>query len=234
MVQRRAEKNPLLIPISIAQHLQNHRERLGDEDRTGEGQDDFAAQQKRRDAKHAAEGEGAGIAHEDLRRVAVVPQKAEAGAGHSEKVDADFAAPFDVEDVEVTGEVDVVGEKGEEGEHERDHDETAGSQAIEAVSEVHGVGGAGDDEQNEKKGHARRKNSDDPFKKREIKLADVLLSGEGGGVFLKLFRSGGLLFGARRAKEGFAREGLGDSGTEQIEGDERGKADLNGHFFARA
>src|SRR5207244_1261182 len=57
--------------------LQDHRHHLGHEDQADKGQHEFGLEQDGHDAERAPESERAGVTHEDLRRMRVVPEKSD-------------------------------------------------------------------------------------------------------------------------------------------------------------
>jgi len=74
--------------------------------------------------------------------VRVVPQKAQAGAYHRGEEDRHLPRPFNVDYLEVGGQLDIAGAVGEYGEGEGGENYCARRQAVQAVGEVHRVGGA--------------------------------------------------------------------------------------------
>lgn len=58
-------------------HLQHHRQTFDKEDAAENGEQQFFANQNGRHGNNAADGEAARIAHEHLRRIGVIPKKAD-------------------------------------------------------------------------------------------------------------------------------------------------------------
>ena len=97
-------------------------------------------------AQRAAQRQRAGIAHEDHGGRGVVPEKAQTGADQRGQEHRQLAGACDIGNLQIVGEpliADQIGDQdeGRGGDHHR-HD----GEAIETVGEVHGIGGAGDDE----------------------------------------------------------------------------------------
>ena len=87
-----------------------------------------------------------GVAHEDLGREGVEPEKADGGADHRRADVGDVEAVRDPDAVRRVADVDDHGHRGER--EERD-DRRARGEAVDAVGQVHGVRRAGDDQEDQ-------------------------------------------------------------------------------------
>ena len=86
-----------LLPVLEHEALQDHRHHLGDEHRADEREHELRLEQNRHGAERAAERQRAGVAHEDLGRVGVVPEKSDQRADHREAEDRQLAGVLQVE-----------------------------------------------------------------------------------------------------------------------------------------
>ena len=120
-------------------HLKHDREALDQEDAAEKGQQQLLADAESEDGDDAADGERAGIAHEDLCREAVVPEEADQRTGQRRCEDDQFAAARNVHDVQVVGIDDVSGEIGQDAQHQYDRGRYPRHQAVESVREVGAV-----------------------------------------------------------------------------------------------
>src|SRR6267143_3403848 len=78
VMKRRHLENPL--PRNLErQDLRHDRERLGNEYRADDGEKELALDEDRDGAQRGPERERAGVAHEDVRRMAVPPQESQRG-----------------------------------------------------------------------------------------------------------------------------------------------------------
>jgi hypothetical protein len=139
-------------------HLQHHGKRLDDEDAPHDGQHDFLAHDDRDGAQRGAQRQRAHVAHEDLGRVRVEPQKGQAGAGHGRAEDQQLARTGDVREEQVFGVDRAAGHVSEHAQRRAHHDHGHDGQAVQAVGQVDGVAGAHDHEvgQDHKAEHAER------------------------------------------------------------------------------
>ena len=74
-----------------AEHLEDDGNRFDHEDAADDGEQQLLFAADRDDANHSADGERAGVAHENLRRMTVEPEKAEPGADERGADDRQFA-----------------------------------------------------------------------------------------------------------------------------------------------
>src|SRR5208337_3221867 len=90
MVDRRHFENTFLAQL-VGTNLQDHRERLDNENTSYERQQQFLLDHNGYGADRAAQRQGADIAHEDFRRMRVVPEKSNSGTDHGSAKDGEFA-----------------------------------------------------------------------------------------------------------------------------------------------
>ncbi|SST10557.1 Uncharacterised protein [Acinetobacter baumannii] len=126
--------------------LDHHREGFHDEHPTHDEQHDFLAHDHRDGAQRGAQRQRADVAHEDLRRIGVEPEEAEAGADQRGAEHDQLAGARYVGNQQVLGELHVARQVAEDaqraGNHYRRHDR----QAVETVGEVHCIARTDDDE----------------------------------------------------------------------------------------
>ncbi len=127
-------------------HLDDHRQGDEDEQAAQQDQQQLGAGEDGQPGQSPAEGQRPGVPHEDLGRGGVPPQEAEARAHQRGRYGGQVQRVPDL----VAGRAGVVHARVAElpdahqhvgGEH---HDRCAGGQPVQAVGEVHPVGGGGD------------------------------------------------------------------------------------------
>src|SRR5690606_36895536 len=99
MVERSAPKDP---PTAepVGRDLKDHRERLRDQNAPEDEEEELVPKEHGHEPDRPAERKRAGVAHEDLRRMTVEPQEAEARAAQGRAPDGDLARILDVEEPE--------------------------------------------------------------------------------------------------------------------------------------
>ena len=90
VVDGRHGEDALAVAQLEAAYLEDYGCSFHNEDAADDDEEDFLRGADRRHAEGAPQGQGAGIPHEDLGRVAVVPQEAQAGPHHGHHEDAYF------------------------------------------------------------------------------------------------------------------------------------------------
>ena len=132
-------------------NLEDDGQGLHDVDQTHQHQDQRHIQGKGHTADRAAQEEGAGVAHEDLRRVEVVAEEAQEAADQRGGED---------------GQLRLLDADGRHQEEDHDRDGDAGGQAVDAVGQIHCVDAAHD--------HKDREGNVDP----DGDLADDIREGD--------------------------------------------------------
>ena len=102
---------------------------------------------RRADGSHterAAQGQGTGVSHKYLRRVAVVPQEAQAGPNQGHHEDADFSRAGVEGNIQGISRQPASAEDGNDGVSDARGDRAAGGKAVQAVRQVHRIGGGHD------------------------------------------------------------------------------------------
>src|SRR5216683_6966700 len=148
MVQRRHAEDAPAGPF-VGQDLDDDRYRLEDEQTADDGQHDLVLGDDGDRAQGAADGERPGVAHEHHGGRRVEPQEAQARADQRGQQHGELARARDVMEIEIVGENGVAHHVGNEAEHGGGHDHRPDRQAVEAVGEVDGVGGAHDHQDGE-------------------------------------------------------------------------------------
>ena len=91
-----------------------------------------------------AERQRADIAHEHLRRVGVVPEKAQTGGDHRGAKHRQLADAGDIGNLQVLGELEMAGDVGDDRVGGRGDHHRPDGQAIESVGQIDRVGRADD------------------------------------------------------------------------------------------
>ena len=149
MMMQRSHFEDTLLAQFIASYLENDADCLEHEDAPDKRQQQLLLDHHGNRADGAAQGERAHVAHENLRRVGVVPEKADAGADHGAAEDGDFADHRHALQFEIIGEDGIAAHVGKHGERRRSDDGATDGQPIQPVGEVHRVAGADDDQGDE-------------------------------------------------------------------------------------
>ncbi len=125
--------------------------RFDNENSTDEGQQQLLLDDDRYHADRSSQGERAHVAHEDLGGMRVVPEKADGRADHRSAEDRHFGHLRHARQFEIVGKLSVPADVGEHGQRTgRDH-RASDRQAVEAVSEIDGVGRSHKHERHEEK-----------------------------------------------------------------------------------
>jgi hypothetical protein len=154
VMQRRDPEHPerfsgLELGDSEHAHLDDDRHRDDHEQAAEQDQQQFGPGDDGQAGQRAAEGERAGVAHEDLGGRRVPPQEAEAGAHHGRRDHRRVQRVADVIAVRCQSGGAVVAVLPVADDHVggEDQDRRARGEAVKAVGEVHPVGGAGHHQQ---------------------------------------------------------------------------------------
>ena len=135
------------LPVSLeTHHLQNDRDRFDDENAADHREQQFLFTTNRDHPDHAADGERAGVAHEDFRRMTIEPEKAEAGADERGANYGEFAGERIKWDLQIFRDAKISGGVGKQRVGKRDRDRATDGETIETVREIDRVGRADDDE----------------------------------------------------------------------------------------
>src|SRR6185295_11093041 len=121
VVQRRHAENALAAGGLEIDHLDHHRERLGDEYAAHDEKHDLLAHDYGDGAERGAQRERADVAHEHFRRIGVEPEETQARAHQRAAVHRQFARARDVGHAEVLREHRVAGNVGEDAERAAHH-----------------------------------------------------------------------------------------------------------------
>ncbi len=145
VMDRRHAENALAGELE-AGDLDHHRQRFHHEHAAHDEQHHFLADDHGNGAQRCAQGQRADVAHEDLRRIGVEPEEAEAGTDQRAAEDDEFSGTGDVGDQQILGEIHVTGEVTEDAQTAADHHGRHDRQAVEAVGEVDRIARTNDDE----------------------------------------------------------------------------------------
>jgi len=131
VMERGHQKDPPPMGHLEVPDLHDDRQGLQDEDAADDGEQKFLLDDDRDGTQGAAQGQRSDIAHEHLRRIGIIPEKAEAGTDDGAAEDRQFAAAGDIGDLQVLGEYQVTGEIGEDQVDRGGDDRRSGRQAVE-------------------------------------------------------------------------------------------------------
>src|SRR5579872_5696587 len=126
--------------------LHDDRKRLDHKQAADDRQHDLVLDRDRRGAEQAAKGQRAGIAHENLRRRRIEPEKADAGADQRAADDDEVAGMRHMVDAEIAGEEQIADEIGDEAERRRADHHRHDRQPIEPIREIDRIAEGDDDE----------------------------------------------------------------------------------------
>src|SRR5437899_5702739 len=122
MMQRSHLEDPLTVAQLVAAYLQHDTKRLKDEYATDKWQQQFLLDDNSDSANRAAKRKTAHVAHEDLRRMRVVPEKADTSPDHSSAEDGQLADHRHSLQLQIVREDDVAAHIGQHGQRASSHD----------------------------------------------------------------------------------------------------------------
>ena len=123
-----------------AAYLKDDRDSLYDEDEADKQQEDLTFAEDGKIGEKTSDGKASCVAHEDFRRIAVVPQKAHEPSCKRGSEDHHFSDPFDVRNEKVLAEDGMPCYIDDNRKAEKCDDRGDGCQPVQAVGEVDGVG----------------------------------------------------------------------------------------------
>src|SRR5271169_635437 len=148
MMNRRHAEDPPARQLERG-HLHHDGKRLHDEKSADDRQHDLVLDGDRRSAQQASEGEGTGVAHENLRRRRIEPEKPHPRADHRAAYDHEVAGVGNVIEQEVSGVEHVAGEIRDQPQRRRRYHDRHDRESVETVRQVHRVAEGDDDERAE-------------------------------------------------------------------------------------
>ena len=143
-------------------HLNNHRQGLDNEEAADNDENDLVFHGNGNRADEAADGERSGVAHKDLCRRRIEPQKAKTCANESTANDSQLARARHKINAEIIGENRIAGDPGDNGECSRCNHRGHDCQTIEPIGQIDRIAGGDDDE--------RRKKQEEPAQIEEIAI----------------------------------------------------------------
>ncbi len=145
-MQRRHLEDPLPVTQLVAGHLENDRQRLDHENPADAHQQDLLLNKDGDHAHAAAQRKRPYIAHEDLGRVRVVPQKAQRSARHGAAEYRQLARSGQPHQVQIFCELSMAAGVRQHRHGPGGDDHQPDREAIQSIGQVHGVGTANQDE----------------------------------------------------------------------------------------
>jgi len=134
----RHAKNALAGTLEMGD-LDDHRQALDDKDSADQQEEELLFDQHRHRADRPAEGQGAGIAHEDLGRIGVIPEKAQGGAEESGAKNRQLARLRQIDNIEIVAEINTAGEISDQAESDSPDRTQSDQQAVKSVGQVRAV-----------------------------------------------------------------------------------------------
>ena len=140
VVDRCAAEDALLHAMAFAHlvvpHLQDDAEAFHKEDTAKDGQQQFLVDDDGTHGDDAADGERAGITHEDLGGIGVVPEETDEGSHKGAHEHHQFLRVGNIHDVQVRGKLYMRTHIGEYAQRHANDGRVAGTHAVHAVVEV--------------------------------------------------------------------------------------------------
>ena len=144
MVKRRNEEDPLAAQFERPD-LEDHRDRLENENASDNNKEQFLLEHHRQKTEGSSERQSTGVPHEDLRRMAVEPQKPEPRTDQSGGENRKLASFDDVGQTHPSTRGGVRRKESDDGKRQRDQHGTPHGQSVETVREIHRIGCSHDD-----------------------------------------------------------------------------------------
>ena len=127
-------------------HLQHHRKRLDYEDAAHDEEHDFLPHDDRDRPERRPKRQRAHVAHENLGRVCVEPEKCEPRAGDRTTEDRELPGAGNKRKSQVFGKHGVARNISKQSERAADHHGRHDREAVQAIGEIHGIARAHDHE----------------------------------------------------------------------------------------
>src|SRR5438445_398507 len=179
MMKRRHRENAAPGQLKT-QNLHYDRDRFEDENTTDDGEEKFLLTTNGDDSDHPADGERAGIPHEDFGGVTIEPEETKPGTDERSANHGQLTGERIKRDLQIFRDLEITGGIRKKSVGERDRDGAADGETVETVGQIDGVGGTDD--------HHRKKNESEPphvgdhgrFEERQIKRARLDLQQRAG------------------------------------------------------
>src|SRR6185369_8165337 len=139
MVVDRRHQEDTLARALVDQHLDHDRQRLDHEQAADDDQHELVVRRDSNRAESPAEREAARVAHEDRRGRGVEPEEGEARSNDRQAQHSQVADAEDVGNAEVSRELRVADQVGDQEEGEAGDDHRHGRKAVEPVGQGHGI-----------------------------------------------------------------------------------------------
>lgn len=162
----------------VAAYLQHDGRGLHDEDAPDDDKEKLLRRADGSHAERSAQGQGAGVSHKYPGRVAIVPQEAQTGPYQGHHEDADFSRAGVEGNIQGISRQPASAEDGNDGVSNARGDGAAGGEAVQAVCQVHRIGGGHDH-------HDAERNINEPW---QVHLA--IERNEQGGYVVVKFHAG--------------------------------------------
>ncbi len=138
MMQRRHFKDPFLAEFVTAD-LQDDGQRLDDEDAADKQQQYFLLDENGKRSEAAAECKRPDVAHEDLRRMRVVPKKTDGSARHRCAENGQLGRANQMGESKIPGEAGVPRDVRQDGHRARGDDHEADGEAVQPIGQVDSI-----------------------------------------------------------------------------------------------
>src|SRR5688572_124335 len=184
MMERRHRENAFAGQPE-AQHLQDDRGGFENENAAHHREQQLLFAANSNDTNHAADGQRAGVPHDDFSGMAIEPEKTQPSPDERRANDRKLAGVRIEWDLQIFRDTKIPGRVGKQRVGERDRDGATDGKPIQPVGKIHGVGRTGNDESEENYREQTHVQDDRNLEERQVKRArldfDQRISQEHGG-----------------------------------------------------
>ena len=139
MVMNRGHAKNTLPSQLERKHLQDDRQRFHDKDPAHKKQENFLLDDDGDGSQSSSKRQRPDVSHKKFRRMRVVPQESKRSADERAAKNSELPDFWNVLDIEIRRPAKVAADIGEYGKRSRSDDGAADGQAVQTVSEIHGV-----------------------------------------------------------------------------------------------
>src|SRR6266513_2065919 len=172
MVNRRHDEKPLASEFE-AQHLHDHRDGFDYKNAANYDQEELLFTTDRDNAEDAADGQRSGVAHENLRRITVEPEKAQPRADKRRADNGQFARERIKGNLQVFRHAKIAGSVTEQRIRKCHGDGATGRQTVQPVSEIHCIRSAVDNHHKKYEGETNNVSHKRSFDERQVERASL-------------------------------------------------------------
>ena len=151
MMERRHQEDTFATQFETGD-LNDDRKCFDYKDETNQQKQYFTFAKDRQVSNHSADGEAAGITHEEFSGMAVVPEKAQQSSGKAGGKDRDFSHSFDIGNQQIITDDGMACNISNHSQRPQCDDRGDGSQSIETICEVDSITGGKKQQEPERNG----------------------------------------------------------------------------------